>query len=63
VKSIKALQAARDEDLKQQIIAAHDTKTVHDEHEIKYPMDYPPLKKKNCKKGKGKKPAAAPKKL
>jgi len=56
-KSIKALQKARDEKLKQQIIDAHDTLTVHDEHEIKYPMDYPPLPKKKCKKGKGKKAA------
>lgn len=63
VASIKAAQAKRDEELKQQIIAAHETLSVHDDHELKHPMDYPPLAKKNCKKGKGKKaaPKAAPK--
>jgi len=44
--------------LKQQIIAAHDTLSVHNEHELKYPMDYPPVAKKDCKKGAK---AAAPK--
>jgi len=51
MKSIKAAQAKRDEELKQQIIAAHDTLSVHNEHELKYPMDYPvPAPKKRLQK-------------
>jgi len=53
------MQAARDETLKQQIITAHDTLSVHNDHELKYPMDYPALPKKDCKTGTGLKAAAA----